>query len=405
MDPSARFSNRSEGLRASEIRALFAVAARPDVVSLAGGMPASDALPAQVLARILGEVAEEPGTLQYATGQGDPGLRELICTVMEQEGVAANASDVVVTTGAQQALDLVTAVLADPGDVVLVESPAYVGALATFSAHGVRVRHVPDDGAGLSGPAIAEAADRARKGGHRVAFLYTVPNFANPSGVTLSAARRAEVLATCDRIGLQVVEDNPYGLLRLEGEPLPALRAANPDVVYLGSFSKILAPGLRVGWALAPAATTGKLVLAAEAAMLCHSGLAQVAVARYLADEPWIDHVKGLRELYWERRQAMLAALSTLMPRGTRWRVPEGGFFLWLALPDGVRAKPMLPRAIQEGVAYVPGTGFFADGSGDDHLRVSYSYPEPAAITIGVRRLARVVKQAAEPDRNRRSPS
>ena len=405
MDPSERFSIRSRGLRASEIRALFAVAARPGVVSLAGGMPAADALPSQVLARILGEVAAEPGALQYATGQGAPGLREMICGVMAAEGIAAHPDDVVVTTGAQQALDLVTAVLADPGDVVLAESPAYVGALATFSAHGVQVRHVPDDGAGLSGPAIAEAVDGVRRSGRRVAFLYTVPNFGNPSGVTLSATRRTEVLATCDRIGLQVVEDNPYGLLRLEGEPLAALRAAHPGVVYLGSFSKILAPGLRVGWALAPAEVTAKVVLAAEAAMLCHSGLAQVAVARYLADEPWIDHVKALRELYWERRQTMVAALSALMPRGTRWQVPEGGFFLWLALPDGVRAKAMLPRAIQEGVAYVPGTGFFADGSGDDHLRVSYSYPEPDAITIGVRRLARVVKEAAEPQPNRRTPS
>ena len=405
MDPSERFSLRSRGLRASEIRALFAVAARPGVVSLAGGMPAADALPSQVLARILGEVAAEPGALQYATGQGAPGLREMICGVMAEEGIAAHPDDVVVTTGAQQALDLVTAVLADPGDVVLAESPAYVGALATFSAHGVQVRHVPDDGAGLSGPAIAEAVDGVRRSGRRVAFLYTVPNFGNPSGVTLSAARRAEVLATCDRIGLQVVEDNPYGLLRLEGEPLAALRAAHPGVVYLGSFSKILAPGLRVGWALAPAEVTAKVVLAAEAAMLCHSGLAQVAVARYLADEPWIDHVKALRELYWERRQTMVSALSALMPRGTRWQVPEGGFFLWLALPDGVRAKAMLPRAIQEGVAYVPGTGFFADGNGDDHLRVSYSYPEPDAITIGVRRLARVVKEAAEPQPNRRTPS
>ncbi|SDG48818.1 DNA-binding transcriptional regulator, MocR family, contains an aminotransferase domain [Lentzea fradiae] len=405
MDPSARFSNRSAGLRASEIRALFAVASRPGVVSLAGGMPAAEALPGQVLARILGEVAAQPGALQYATGQGDPVLRELICTVMAHEGVVADADDVVVTTGAQQALDLVTAVLADPGDVVLAESPSYVGALATFSAHGLQVRHVPDDGGGLSGPAIAELVGRARGAGRRVAFLYTVPNFANPSGVTLSASRRAEVLAMCDRIGLQVVEDNPYGLLRLEGEPLPSLRASDPGVVYLGSFSKILAPGLRVGWALAPPEVTGRLVLAAEAAMLCHSGTAQLAVARYLADEPWTDHVKALRELYWERRQTMVGALSTLMPRGTRWRVPEGGFFLWLSLPEGARAKEMLPRAIREGVAYVPGTGFFANGAGDDHLRLSYSYPEPAAITLGVRRLARVVREAADTDRTRRTPS
>src|SRR4051794_3886218 len=204
MDPSARFSTRSGGLRASEIRALFAVAARPEVVSLAGGMPAADALPSQVLARILGEVATEHGALQYSSGQGDLVLREQICAVMAEEGLTADPSDVVVTSGAQQALDLVTGVLADPGDVVLVESPAYVGALATFSAHGVRVRHVPDDGDGLSGPAITEAVDLARRAGNRVAFLYTVPNFGNPSGVTLSAARRAEVLAACDRTGLQV---------------------------------------------------------------------------------------------------------------------------------------------------------------------------------------------------------
>ncbi|PPK65664.1 PLP-dependent aminotransferase family protein [Actinokineospora auranticolor] len=394
LDP--RFARRSAGLLASEIRALFAVASRPGVVSLAGGMPAADALPTQVLARILGEVATDPTALQYASGQGDPALREQICAVMAAEDVRADPRDVVVTTGAQQALDLVTGVLADPGDVVLVESPAYVGALATFAAHGVRVRHVPDDGAGLSGPAVAEAAERARRAGHRVAFLYTVPNFANPSGVTLSADRRAQVLTASARAGVQVVEDNPYGLLRLEGEPLRALRAMAPDVVYLGSFSKILAPGLRVGWALAPAAVTAKLVLAAEAAVLCHSSLAQAAVARYLSTEPWGDHVKGLRELYWERRAAMLSALTAHMPPGTRWRVPEGGFFLWLGLPAGVRAKALLPRAVEAGVAYVPGTGFFADGSGDDHLRVSYSFPEPAVIEIGVRRLAEVVKSAAD---------
>lgn len=393
---SRRFAVRSEGLMASEIRALFAVAARPEIVSLAGGMPAADALPVQVLARILEEVALEPGALQYASGQGDPGLRQQICEVMAVEGVQAEPRDVVVTTGAQQALDLVTAVLADPGDVVLVESPAYVGALATFAAHGIRVRHVPDDGRGLSAEAIEETAKQARGEGHRVAFLYTVPNFANPSGVTLDAGRRADVLQTCEHLGVQVVEDNPYGLLRLEGEPLPALRAHDDQVVYLGSFSKILAPGLRVGWALAPKDVTAKLVLAAEAAMLCHSGLAQLAVARYLSTEPWVDHVKGLRELYWERREAMLASLDALMPAGTTWTVPQGGFFLWLGLPEGIRARPMLPRAIEAGVAYVPGTGFFANGQGDDHLRLSYSYPLPSDITIGVRRLARVVTAVAE---------
>ncbi len=197
------------------------------------------------------------------------------------------------------------------------------------------------------------------------------------------------------RAGVLVVEDNPYGLLRLEGEHLAPIRARHPDVLYLGSFSKILSPGLRVGWALAPPALRDQLVRAAESALLCHSALSQLTVARYLSEEPWLDHVKALRELYWDRRAAMLSAMAAELPDGCRFTAPDGGFFIWLGLPPGTDAKRMISRAIDAGVAYVPGTGFYADGSGRDHMRLSFSYPEPAEIAEGVRRLAGVIGREA----------
>ena len=231
----------------------------------------------------------------------------------------------------------------------------------------------------------------------RVKFLYTVPSFHNPGGVTLSAERRARVLEICQRAGLLVIEDNPYGLLGFDGEPLRALRAEDSHgVVYLGTFSKTVAPGLRVGWAVAPPGIRDKLVLAAEAAVLCHSSLAQLMVREYLASQPWREQVKVFRELYRERRDTMLEALDAVMPDGCRWTRPAGGFYVWLQLPPGLNSKAMLPRAISSRVAYVPGTGFYADGSGTEYLRLSYCFPEPGRIREGVRRLAEVVDTEIE---------
>ncbi len=390
------YAARAIGMVASDIRALFAVASRPEVVSLAGGMPSTSALPIEVLSRLLAEVVTERGpvALQYGSGQGDPELREQICEVMGVEGIHADPDDVVVTVGSQHALDLTTKVLVDPGDIVLVESPAYIGALSTFASYQADVVHLPGDEHGLLPAAVTEALAATAAADRRVKFLYTVPNFANPSGVTLVAHRRDEIAEICRRAGVLVVEDNPYGLLRLDGEPVPPIRARHPDVLYLGSFSKTLAPGLRVGWALAPPPLRSKLVLAAEAAMLCHPNLCQLTVTRYLVTEPWLDHVKAVRELYWERREAMLSALSTALPEGCWWNRPHGGFFVWLGLPPGLDSMAMLPGAIRAGVAYVPGTGFFADGSGRQFLRLSYSYPDPDDIGEGVRRLAGVIRGA-----------
>ncbi|MFC9971916.1 PLP-dependent aminotransferase family protein [Spirillospora sp. NPDC127200] len=381
---------------ASEIRALFAVAARPEVVSLAGGMPYVSALPLDEVGRMVGDLVARNGAevLQYASAQGDPLLRERICEVMSLEGIAASADDVVVTVGAQQGLDLVTRIFVDPGDVVLAEAPSYVGALGTFASYQADVVHVPLDEAGLIPSALRETLERLRREGRTVKFLYTVPTFQNPAGVTLTAARRAQVLEIAAEYDVLVVEDNPYGLLGFDAEPMRALRADDAErVVYLGSFSKTIASGLRVGWVLAPHAVRAKLVLAAESAILCPSSFSQLAVREYLTTQPWREQIKDFRELYRERRDAMLEALDAFMPEGCTWTRPAGGFFVWLTLPEGLDAKAMAPRALAERVAYVPGTGFYADGDGRRHMRISYCYPEPHRIREGVRRLAGVVEQ------------
>ena len=393
------YAERARGMVASEIRALFAVAARPEVVSLAGGMPFIPALPLDAVGEMAGQLVTDRGAvaLQYGSGQGDPGLRESICDVMALEGIRAHPDEVVVTVGSQQALDLITRIFVDPGDVVLAEGPSYVGALGTFTSYQARVVHVPMDDDGLIPEALAETIARLSAAGQRLKFLYTVPSFHNPAGVTLSRQRRPQVLEICQRAGLLVVEDNPYGLLGFDSEPLRALRADDPQgVVYLGTFSKTIAPGLRVGWALAPPGIRDKLVLAAEAAVLCHSSLAQLMVREYLATQPWQEQVKVFRELYRERRDAMLDALGAVMPEGCRWTRPGGGFYVWLQLPDGLDAKAMLPRAVSSRVAYVPGIGFYADGAGSEYLRLSYCFPEPARIREGVRRLADVVGSEVE---------
>ena len=406
LDPySDRYAARTHGMTASEIRALFAVVSRPEVVSLAGGMPAVTALPLDAVGSMIGDLVSGHGatTLQYGSGQGDPRLRERICDVMALEGIGvggdidASPDNVVVTVGSQQGLDLVARVFCDPGDIVLAEAPSYVGALGVFQAAQAEVRHVDMDADGLIPEALREALLTLRAQGLRAKFLYTVPNFHNPAGVTLPVQRREEILALADEFDLLIVEDNPYGLLGFDRDPLPAMRSRAADrVIYLGSFSKTFSPGLRVGWVYAPVAVREKLVLASEAQILCPPSLTQYAVARYLDTQPWQQQIKVFCELYRERRDATLDSLAALMPDGVSWTKPDGGFYVWLQLPEGLDAKVMQPRAISARVAYVPGVGFYADGSGQRFLRLSYCYPEPDRIREGVRRLAGVIESEIE---------
>jgi len=392
--PVERFAARTAGMTASEIRALFAVASRPEVVSLAGGMPNLAALPLETLAGEVAELVARDGqvALQYGSAQGVPALREQICEVMALEGIRADPNDVVVTVGSQMALDLITRILCDPHDVVLAEGPSYVGALGSFAAYQARVVHVAMDAHGLVPDLLREALRSLAARGVIPKFLYTIPNFHNPAGVTLAVERRREVLDLCAEYGVAVLEDNPYGLLGFTGRVYPALRSMDPGVLYLGSFSKTFASGLRVGWALVPPAVRERLVLAAESATLCPPTFNQLLVSRYLAAHDWRGQIKTFTEVYRERRDAILSALETYLPGGCTWNIPDGGFYVWLTVPEGVDTKAMLPRAVTARVAYASGTGFYADGFGSRQLRLSYCYPTPERIAEGVRRFAGVLE-------------
>lgn len=394
-----RYAQRAAGMTASEIRALFAVASRPEVVSLAGGMPNLAALPLESLSGEVGKLIAEQGqaALQYGSAQGVPELREQICEVMALEGISAHPDDVMVTVGSQMAMDMVTRIFCDPGDVILAEGPSFVGALGSFAAYQADVVHVAMDDDGLQPEALRQAIDDVTRQGKRIKLLYTIPNFHNPAGVTLAPERRSEILEICRSNGILVLEDNPYGLLGFDGQTYEAMRAQDPDnVVYLGSFSKIFASGLRVGWVLAPHAVREKLVLAAESATLCPPTLNQMIVSRYLSTHDWLGQIKTFREQYRERRDAMISALEQYMPAGSDWTHPSGGFYVWFTAPEGVDAKAMLPRAVTQRVAYASGTGFYCDQLGSRQMRLSFCYPTPERIREGVRRLANTITEELE---------
>lgn len=394
-----RYAARTHGMTASAIRALFAVANRPEVVSLAGGMPNIADLPLDVVGSSLQQLVLGRGlqAMQYGSGQGEPEIREAICEVMRLEGISAHPDDVTVTVGSQQALDLVSRIFCDPGDVVLCEAPSYVGALGVFRSYQCEVAHVAMDSQGLVPEALREAALALRAAGRKVKFVYTIPSFHNPAGVTQSLARRQAILAVAEETDLLVIEDNPYGLLGFDAEPIPAIRSLSDDrVVYLGTFSKTFAPGFRIGWVLAPHAVREKLVLAQESATLCPPTFSQFAITAYLAQHDWQGQIKVFAEMYRERRDAMLTGLRNDMPEGVTWTVPAGGFYVWLTLPPGLDSQAMLPRAVTARVAYVPGTAFYADGFGSRHLRLSYCFPTPARILEGTRRLGDVLAHETE---------
>jgi 2-aminoadipate transaminase len=391
-----RYAHRAAHMKPSEIRSLFAVASRPEIVSLAGGMPNLSAIPMDMMAGIVEKLIREDGqeALQYGSGQGHPHLREQICDVMALEGIKANPDDVLVTTGSQQALDLISRIFIDPGDVVLVEAPSYVGALGTFAQYEASVVHIEMDQNGLIPEALRQAIKTLRYQGRRIKFLYLIPNYQNPAGVLLPADRRSEILDICRSEKIFIVEDNPYGLLGFDRPSPNAMRAEDSEnVIYLGSFSKTIVPGFRIGWALVPQSLKEKLVIASESSILCPSNFSQMAIASYLANQPWREQIASFCALYKVRRDAMLSALDAYFPKAATWTKPAGGFYVWVTLPPEIDTKAMVPRAIAAKVAYVPGTAFYADGFGSWSLRLSYCYPTPERITQGVMALSKVVEQ------------
>ena len=381
------YAHRTSGMSASEVRALFAVASRPEVVSLAGGMPYVQALPRDEVARVFAEALEAPeaAALQYGGGQGQRGLRDRLAGVMADEGVEADPEDIVVTTGAQQALDLIGKIFIDPGDLIAVEAPAYVGALTAFGAYEPRYVTIDLDDDGM----VVEQLEQALVRGDRPKFVYTVPNFGNPAGVTMSHDRRRRLVELCREASIPIVEDNPYGLLRFEGDRLPTLRTLDPDnVIYLGTVSKTFAPGVRVGWALAEQSVVQRLVLAKEAADLCGSNLTMLLTERWFADEErWRSNLATLVDTYRSRRDAMLTAIDESFPGGAMWTNPAGGFYVWVTLPSWVDTRALLAAAVEHRVAYVPGTAFYPDDRGSNQMRLAFCYPTEERIREGIGRL------------------
>ena len=376
------YAHRTSGMSASEVRALFAVASRPEVVSLAGGMPYVQAIPEDdVLDAVRGVLAEHgTASLQYGGGQGYAGLRDRLIDLMLEEGVTGDADDVVVTTGAQQALDLVGKIFVNPGDMIAVEAPAYVGALTAFSAYEPRYLQIDLDDDGM----IVDQLEEALLRGVRPKFVYTCPNFGNPAGVTLSYARRQQLVSLCREASIPIIEDNPYGLLRFEGESLPCLRTLDPEnVIYLGTVSKVFSPGVRVGWALAEQSVVQRLVLAKEAADLCGSSFTMMLTERYFAGDSWRDNLATLVRTYRSRRDAMLEAIEEHFPDGAMWTTPAGGFYVWVTLPDWFDTQAMLAAAVERRVAYVPGSAFYPDGRGKNQMRLAFCYPTEDRIREG----------------------
>jgi DNA-binding transcriptional MocR family regulator len=392
------FSARAANIKQSAVRDVFDISMRPGLVSLAGGNPYLQSLPLEKLGQTAARIIAEDGmtALQYGGGQGTAELRQQVCAIMAAEGIMdAQPENIVITAGSQSAQDVATKVFCNPGDVVLVEDPTYVGALNTFEAYQVQVATVPMDADGII-PDLLEARIAAlQTAGKNIKFLYTIPSFNNPSGITLSAERRQQVVDICRNANILVLEDNPYGLLRFDGKPLTPLRAGNPDdVIYMGSFSKIFAPGLRIGWALVPAHLQRRYYLASEAVTLCPPTLNQMLVSAYLRDYDWRGQIDTYRGLYKERCDAMLAALDEYMPPGLSWTHPEGGFFVWVSLPEGVDTYPLLKKAIDAGVVFIPGAAFTHSDDPSNKIRLAFSAVPPESIREGVRRLAPVLREA-----------
>jgi 2-aminoadipate transaminase len=391
------FASRTRVMRSSAMRDMMAVTERPEVISLAGGLPDTSTFPPETFAAMAQRVAAQScaRALQYGPTEGLADAKACITEVMAAEGMSVDDDDLIVTTGGQQVLDLVTKTLIDPGDVVVAEAPTYPGAVPVFSSYQADVVQIDVDASGMRVDLLEETLDRLEREHRRPKFIYTIPSFQNPAGVTMSLERRHRLVEIARRRELLVLEDNPYGLLRYEGNPEPTLRLLDGGlyVMYLGTFSKILSPGIRLGWVAAPPPVLEKINLGKQAADLCTSTLSQLMVRAYFEEADWRTYVGSLTEIYRARRDTMLDALAEFFPAEAEWTRPAGGLFIWATLPDFIDTTDLLARALRENVAFVPGEGAYLDGRGRSSMRLNFSGSNEDAVREGVRRIGKVVSE------------
>ena len=394
------FAARTRMMRSSAMRDLMAVTARPEVISLDGGLPDTSTFPPQTFAAQMTRIAQESAAeaLQYGPTEGFRETVDCIVEVMGAEGMLPDPEDVIVTTGGQQAIDLLCKTLIDPGDAVICEAPTYPGAIPVFCSYQADTIQVECDDEGMRIEELEAVLDRLDGEGRRPKFVYSVPTFQNPAGVTMSLQRRRRLVELARAREMLVVEDNPYGLLRFGGEPLPPLYQLDGGdfVLYIGTFSKILSPGIRLGWMVAPPPVMDKVVLGKQASDLCTSTLTQYFVREYFAAGRWREYVENVAGIYRSRRDAMLDALGRHFPGAATWTEPQGGLFVWATLPPYIDTSDLLAKALREDVAFVPGQAAYVDERGRSSMRLNFSAGNEDEIREGVRRIGKVIGEQVE---------
>ncbi len=395
-----RFAQRTQRMKSSAIRDLLKFAEDPDIISFGGGMPAPDAFPIKEFTEACNRVLQTQSSqaLQYGATDGYLPLREMIAKQSGRYGIEVTPANILITTGSQQALDLIGKIFINPGDHIIVENPTYVGALQAMNAYEAEYLPVPTDDEGM----ITTELEKCLRSGPK--FMYVLPNFQNPTGVTLSFERRLQLIELSERYGVPVIEDDPYGQLRYEGDNLPPIEVLDSqmraqddcysgNVIYTSTFSKTLSPGIRLAWVIAPVEVIQKLILAKQGTDL-HTATLNQMIAYEVGKDGFInEHVKFIRKLYKERRDVMLEALEEHMPEGVQWTHPQGGLFLWVTLPECIDSRELLTEALKFKVAFVPGCSFFPDGSHPNTMRLNFSYSNTDLIIEGIRRLARAIKE------------
>ena len=387
------YAKRMSHLRRSAVRDLFAAVSRPDVIGLSGGMPDITSLPQDLVAQCAAKAIEEEGlsALQYGGSDGRIQMRQVACNILETQGIHVSCDEVILTSGSQQILDFLGRVFIDEGDTIICEGPSYLGALQAFSAYRPHVVCIEMDDEGMRMDLLEAKLKELGVSGAK--FIYTIPNFNNPAGITMTYERRKRLIELSHEYKIPVVEDDPYGRLRYEGEHVQCLKAMDPQVIYLGTASKIFAPGLRLAWCAAPKPLIDKMNLSLQGAGLCISTLTQVVAEHYFNETDWQATLDKSIAIYDTRRRAMLDALEEFFPPEAKWTHPEGGFFLWVTLPDYFDTDQMLSVALDHGVAYVPGSNCYPDGRGKSSFRIAFCYEEPEKIREAIRRLAEVIEE------------